>query len=148
MRLPPSPVTVSWSPVILRSGVGMRTVTLNLLPPRDPSPLDHVAFDGVHADALGGHPLQAALDLLQVALDLEHHPAPVLGDVGPPDVGDHVKLLPHLVDDGEGNQLLGEGELHALLRHLNLPYPPEPAKSAPSRCPRASSKEAMVGWMR
>src|SRR3990170_4247714 len=104
-------LTTSWLPVILRSGVGIRTLTLNPSPPVRFLALYDVPRHRVHTHALLGHPAHTSFDLLQLPFQLQDDPAPVLGDIGATDVGDDAKLLAQQVDEGLRHQLGGEGEL-------------------------------------
>src|SRR5207302_7104363 len=57
------------------------------------------------------------VDLLIRPLDLEDDPAGALRDVGAPDVGDHVELLAHGMDDRLGDELLGKGQVDPTSGH-------------------------------
>src|SRR3990170_3029719 len=99
------------------------------------SSLHDVALDGVDADALGGDPVQPPLDLLHVALQLQHHPAAVLRHVGAADVGHDAELFAQLIDDRNRDQLLREGELDSLSGHpylLLLPAGKRPYDALPA----------------
>src|SRR3990172_5759679 len=76
-------------------------------------PLNDAVFHRVDAHALLRRPLDPALDLLYIAIDLEGRPGDLVGNVGPADVRHQLEPPANLPDDRLPDQLRGEGELHA-----------------------------------
>src|SRR5438552_252538 len=65
-----------------------------------PGSLDQIPFRRLDFDPARLQVADAALELLGLACDLEHHPSLLLADIGPADVGDDLELLAELVDHG------------------------------------------------
>src|SRR5205807_1639966 len=86
-------------------------------PPRRRRSRRQLALDGIDAHAALLAVGEAAVDVLELAVDLEHHPALIAGDVGAPDVGDHREAMAELVDDGLTDQVGAEAQLDAAPSH-------------------------------
>src|SRR4029077_1022341 len=72
---------------------------------------DQVALGRLDLDASGFQILDAPVELLGIAGDLEQDPALVARDVGAPDVGHDVELLAQVVDDRLLHHVRSEDEL-------------------------------------
>src|SRR5919201_281789 len=79
--------------------------------------LDQVAFGRLDSDAARLEVLDAAAELVGLSVQLQQDPAFIARHVGAPDVGDDVELLPQLIDDRLGDQLLAENQLDPATRH-------------------------------
>src|SRR5579875_1497219 len=54
---------------------------------------DNIALDWIDANALGLGPVERAVDLGRLAVQLKHDPADVLGDIRHANIGDDVELM-------------------------------------------------------
>src|SRR5579884_2596372 len=126
-----SRVTVVSLLVRARSVLGMRTLTAML-------PLDDISFYRVDPHAERRHRGNRAVDCLLRAIQLQHDPAFVFGDIGAPDVRDDVVFHAHVVDHRLLDQVRREGEFDAGARH-------SATTGSRSRAASASSKELSVG---
>src|SRR6266849_4161988 len=78
---------------------------------------DEVALGRFDLDAARLEILDAPIQLVGFAGDLEEHPALVLGNVGAPDIGDELELLPELVDHRLLDHVRAKDQLETPPRH-------------------------------
>src|SRR5688572_29314820 len=82
------------------------------------STLDDAVFNRVDADAELPQPLDAAVQVFARTVELKHGPGDLGRNVCTPHVGNKVKALADLVDNGLFDLLGREGELHSQPGHV------------------------------
>src|SRR6266542_2442882 len=84
--------------------------------------LDQVAFRRLDLHPTRLQELDAPIQLLGLAGDLQQDPALVAGHVRPPDVGDDLEVPPELVDHGLFDQRGAEDQLEPPSRHFHAQF--------------------------